>query len=166
MSKHITNIFILALLLMAAACNTKDDKQEIERVALGYIESTSIYDFDAAEQYASEQTKEVTLSHLRLLYRLVDSTSLANARKATFGVDRVKITSDSTALAIYHKEVASSAYTDTLNMVKENGAWKVDLVIVIPPIMQMITDSTMWNNNGQLPDKDEVRRQIMERRGK
>ena len=158
MIKHfIYTAIIVAIIITLVGCSNSE-KKEIAQVALGYIDATSKFDFDAAEQYATKQTSEVTLKHLRLLQRFIDSSALENAKQAEFEVKNVEITSDTTAIAIYHKETKTNDYTDTLNMIKEDGAWKVDLVIEIPPIMQIFTDTTLWNKNGSLPNKDEVRK--------
>lgn len=156
MSMQIKFFILLATIVFFFSCVNREEKTEIERVALGYIESTTNNDFDAASQYATKATQEVTFSYLRSLKRFVDSATLANSKKASFGVNDVKITSDTTALAIYHKKTSAKDYVDTLTMVKENGEWKVNLVIEIPPIMQMLADSTLWNQKGSLPSKEEV----------
>ena len=158
MIKHfIYTSIIVAVLMTLVSCNNSE-KKEIEQLALGYIDATSKFDFDAAEQYATKQTTEVTLKHLRLIQRFIDSSTLENAKQAKFEVKKVEITSDTSAIAIYHKETETNNYTDTLNIIKEEGAWKVDLVIEIPPIMQLFTDSTLWDNKGSLPNKEDARK--------
>lgn len=158
MIKHFTYSTIIVTVLMTLVGCNNSEKKEIEQVALGYIDATSKFDFDAAEQYATKQTSEVTLKHLRLIQHFIDSSALENAKQAEFEVKKVEITSDTTAIAVYHKETKTDNYTDTLNMIKEDGAWKVDLVIEIPPIMQMFSDTTLWNKKRTLPNKEEVRK--------
>ena len=158
MDKQIKHICILALLLIATACSNKKEKKEIERVAMGYIESTSHFEFKKAEQYATTQTINVTLKYLQAIMPRVDSSNIENGKQATFYVKNVQLLTDTTAFAIYHKETIHKTYDDTLHLLKENNEWKVNLVIEIPPMLAIFADSTLWNSEGHLPDKEEMRR--------
>lgn len=158
----IISLTILFLPLSITCINRNNrEKNEIERVALGYIDATSRFDFDAARQYATVRTEEITLNHLQAIMPHVDSTSIENGKQATFYIKEVQLLTDSTAFAIYHKATIKKSYDDTLHLLKENNEWKVNLVIEIPPMLAIFADSTLWNSEGHLPDKEEMRKMKM-----
>ncbi|MBR1517009.1 MAG: DUF4878 domain-containing protein [Bacteroidales bacterium] len=150
------SIFLLSFACLLGSCTEDADQKAIKEVALNYVDATSNYDLELAEQYATQQTKDITLSFFKkTVMPHLDSATMQKNMPAENEIVRVRMISDTTAVAYYHKKTPRDEYTDSLNVVKQNGQWLVDFVVVIPSYLNLINDTTTHN---RLPDREEIKR--------
>jgi hypothetical protein len=73
----------------------------------------------------------------------VDTDFIVSNTPATIEVLKVCKTSDSTATVDYKKTTPIQVQNGTLDMVKEAGEWKANVIIALPPMLtQDMSDST------------------------
>lgn len=137
---------LAAVLLAGCGCDTckvakNADEKAICKSAYGYIIATSNYEIDEAAQYASKETREVTLPFIKnVLLPLVDSAFLASSVPATATIDSILVEGDS-AWVGYTKTTPLGESQGTLPMVKEDGKWLAYVPMKQPdPIL--VSDST------------------------
>lgn len=127
--------FIIVLACFSlAACQTSV-KKNIEEIAYGYCKAMGEYQFDDAIPYASKQTQETTIPFFKNMLALSDTTQLFANRPATITIKKVKTTSDTTAIALYHKHTPIKDIDDTVRLILEEGQWLVHAPILNPPFM-------------------------------
>ena len=134
-------MYCVAILLMAG-CNT--DEKKIETVAYSYLDAMGNYKIDDARPYASAETCEKTLDVLlHHIMPKVDTGFIVSNTPATIEVLKVSKTSDSTATVDYKKTTPIQVQNGTLDMVKEAGEWKANVIIALSPMFtQDMSDST------------------------
>lgn len=108
-------------MLLIIGCSS--ESHQIETVAYDYCLATANYDIDRAEAFCTEETRRTTLTTARRLLSLVDSSFIASDTPAHIDITAVRQTSDTTAIAVYHKTTPIKDFSDTLELRKRNGQW-------------------------------------------
>ena len=126
------------LLLLFAACG---EKKQIEQAAYGYLDAVSNYRFDDADAFVTPETRDVTLAFFKAMLQHTDTAFIASNTPATITLGSVMRPNDSTARVTYKKVSPIKEHSDTINLVKRDGQWLVDLVINVPPIVRMAADT-------------------------
>lgn len=138
-------LFILSLLVLTASC--KSDDKAIRHVAQGYLEAMGNYQIEAAEPFATEETKQNTLRFIEENIMPITDTSYINSnRPATITLGEISYTSDTTATIAFHKSTPIKEDDGTLDLVKRNNQWQAQVIINVPSILrpvEPISDSTM-----------------------
>lgn len=132
-------IYVVALFLLVGCNNTA---KEIEKVAYGYLDAMGNYRIEDARPYASKKTCENTLEVLqKSLMPKVDTNYIKSNTPATIEILGVEVLSDTTAVVNYKKTTPITVQNDgRLDMIKEDGRWSAEVIIALPPIVEM--DST------------------------
>lgn len=128
--KHLKNTSIAVLLLVLAACSS--DKKEIEINAMGYLQATGNYLIDEAMPYATQETRETTLTFLR--DKLIPYTPQAYIKSntpATIVINDITI-QDDTARVQYTKTTPIKTLENEIMLVQENGQWLVYVPLALP----------------------------------
>ena len=121
------------IVLSGCSCERNAEKKSIKNVAYGYSYALGNYQVDSADKYASEETRKTTLVTTRSLMRLVDSTYIKSDTPATIRITDIKMTSDTTATAVWHKKTPRKKNSGTIELRKRNGEWQVyDLLKQLP----------------------------------
>lgn len=123
------------LTLLLAACGNSAERQ-VKRNAREYIEALARYDMDAAEPYASKQTREKALPLLRMITQMADTAYMNANQPAKIDITDLRI-DDSTAKVYYHKHTPVSDFDDSVKLVLEDGQWLVDVRLTPPPFVNM-----------------------------
>jgi hypothetical protein len=141
-------LFILLVGLVLTACQSKKE-ETISTVAYGYCKAMGDYQFDNAIPYASKITKEITIPYFKKMLLFSDTTLLFTNRPATITIKKVEITSDSTALALYHKHTPIKEIDDTVRLILEDGQWVVHAPIknAIPIAIGNTTKDFIYKND-------------------
>ncbi|MBR5831503.1 MAG: DUF4878 domain-containing protein [Bacteroidales bacterium] len=134
------NLLLIAVSVLCVACVT--EKKEIEEVAYNYLDAMGNYRIDDARPYASAETCEKTLDvFINYLMPKVDTNYIKSNTPATIEILSVDILSDTTAVVSYEKTTPITVQKDgRLDMIKEDGRWCAEVIIALPPIVEM--DST------------------------
>lgn len=115
-------LIVFVPLFLCVAC---DDKSDIEKVAYNYCMETSRYNFEEAEQYCTDETKETTLLLAKELMSMVDTGYIAKDSPAFVEILLTDKLSDTSAVAVYHKKTPIKDFVDTIALRKRDGSWLV-----------------------------------------
>lgn len=126
MKKHILIGSASVLLLFASiACNREEE--QIRQTAYDYSYAVANYDLDKAEGLIiPEASRFITTA--RHLISMLDSNYIKSDTPATIEITDVDQTSDTSALATYHKVTPIKDFSDQVELVKRDGRW-----LVVPP---------------------------------
>ncbi|MBO4587420.1 MAG: DUF4878 domain-containing protein [Bacteroidales bacterium] len=121
---------ICALMLFCScACEKSAEKKAVKNVAYEYIWSLANFDVNRAEKYASEETKKETLGTARTLLAQTDRKVIEQDLPAKVRITNVKLTSDTTATAVWHKKTPRKRNSREIELRKRNGKWQAyDLI--------------------------------------
>lgn len=127
---RITTCFICAILLFSGCASEKAaEKKEVKTVAYEYIWSLANFDVQRAEKYASSETKKETLKIANSYMAKADKKVIEQDLPAKVRITDVKLTSDTTATAIWHKTTPRKKNSKMIELRKRNGVWQAhDLV--------------------------------------
>lgn len=103
------------------ACHT--DKQNATKAAYEYSYAMANYLVDQAEPFATEETKSTTLLKARQLINAVDKAYIQSDTPAELEITNLEFTSDTSAIATYHKVTPIKDFSGTLELRKRNGVW-------------------------------------------
>ena len=121
----------LTLALLAAAllasCGDGGTKREIRTAAYGYLDAMGNYRTEEAVPYASRHTREESIPVLALLISRCDTAYIHSNTPAEITVKRVRMLSDTSAYAYYHKHTPITEQEDSLLMVLEEGRWLAEV---------------------------------------
>lgn len=124
--------FLLAGIIILAACSHQKEKDEIARVAYGYLEAMGNYRINDAAEYSSKGTCETTIPVFNKMMEISDSAKLMENTPAEIEITGVSILSDTTARAYFNKHTPITEQTDSVLLILEDGRWLVD-VRILPP---------------------------------
>lgn len=117
------------LLFCSCACERTAEKKEVKRVAYEYVWSLANFDVQRAEKYASEETRRETLGTARTLMAQTDRKVIEQDLPAKVRITNVKLTSDTTATAVWHKTTPRKKNSRPMELRKRNGKWQAhDLI--------------------------------------
>lgn len=111
----------MAAIVCLAACDS--EKRQIEKAAYGYCHATANYDIDAARPFCTEETSRTTLVKAKELMALVEPDVIEANMPAEIAITGVRQTSDTAAIATYHKSTPIKSYTDSIELRKRDGRW-------------------------------------------
>lgn len=122
---RITTCFICAILLFSGCASEKAaEKKEVKIVAYEYIWSLANFDIQRAEKYASAETKGETLKTASRLMSGIDKKVIDQDLPAKVRITDVKLTSDTTATAVWHKTTPRKKNSRRIELRKRNGVWQ------------------------------------------
>ena len=121
---------IIHFLLITGICFSCDNKspianEEVSAVAYAYCVAAANYNLDTAEVYCTPETIRTTIHKLRVILPHIDSAYIASDTPAEIKIETVKLTSDTTAYAIYKKTTPIRSHSDTINLRLRDGRWFV-----------------------------------------
>lgn len=120
-----TICFICAVLLFCGCASEKAaEKKAVKKVAYEYIWSLANFDVNRAEKYASNETKKETLGTARTLMAQTDRKVIEQDLPAKVRITNVKLTSDTTATAVWHKTTPRKKNSREIELRKRNGKWQ------------------------------------------
>lgn len=128
-------LFAFATIVFAtASCQQPtSDKKQVKQVAYAYEQALGDYDLAVARHYATEETKSKTLVVAEKLMKSVSRENIEANMPAKIKISKVKILSDTTATANWHKETPIKECSGTLELRKRNGKWLAhDMIKTIP----------------------------------
>ncbi|MDP2172686.1 MAG: DUF4878 domain-containing protein [Candidatus Cloacimonadaceae bacterium] len=123
MKKTIIALLVLIVLIALVACGNKADK-----VARKFFDAMDKKDFTAAKQYASKQSQEL-LTFAEQFMKNLNEDQKGDMDDMKYNIVETKIEGE-TAIVTYEqwkKSDPGNKQSKTLNMVKEDGEWKVKL---------------------------------------
>ncbi|MCR4812240.1 MAG: hypothetical protein K5867_06570 [Bacteroidales bacterium] len=125
-----TTCFICAVLLFCGCASEKAvEKKAVKKVAYEYIWSLANFDVPRAEKYASDETKSQTLKMASRFMTEVDKKVIEQDLPAKVRITNVKLTSDTTATAVWHKTTPRKKNSRQIELRKRNGKWQAhDLI--------------------------------------
>mgnify|MGYP002622174301 CR=1 FL=1 len=133
--KKLAVLFFVPMLLVA--CGKTKDEREIERVAYGYLDAMGNYRINDAVEFSSSGTCETTIPVFNKMMEISDSAKLMENTPADIEITGVRILSDTTARAYFHKHTPIKEQDDSVLLVREDGRWLVDVQILPPPFLDM-----------------------------
>ncbi len=121
----ISTCFLCAILLFCGCAGEKAaEKKEVKNVAYEYVWSLANFDVQRAEKYASSETKRETLGTAKTLMAQVDQKLIDQDLPAKVRITDVKLTSDTTATAVWHKTTPRKKNSRRIELRKRNGVWQ------------------------------------------
>lgn len=102
-----------------------------EKAAYNYSFAMANYQLDEAAKYATVETQNTVLVRAEQLLQKLDSSYIKSDTPATIEIETVEITSDTTAVATYHKVTPIKNFTGDLELRKRDGQWYAH---VTPPV--------------------------------
>lgn len=94
-----------------------------QQVAYAYSYAMANYQVDDAAEYATEETKNTTLIKARSLMKAVGEAYIQSDTPAEIEITSIELTTDTTAIATYHKTTPIKDLTGTLELRKRDGKW-------------------------------------------
>ena len=117
------------LLCCGCASERAAEKKAVKKVAYEYIWSLANFDVPRAEKYASAETKKETLVTANRIMSGIDKKVLEQDLPAKVRITNVKLTSDTTATAVWHKTTPRKKNSKQIELRKRNGKWQAhDLI--------------------------------------
>ena len=151
-----SRVVILVAACLLAGCSGNSQKKEIERVAYAYLDAMGNYRIEEAVPFSSTEARNTTIAVFLRLMKFADTAKLMENTPAEITITGVRILTDTTARAYFHKHTPIVEQTDSIPLVLEDGQWLVDVCIKMPSFM---TDTI------QLPDSV-IRKQLEANRNK
>lgn len=140
-------LFLLPLFGMMLFCSCNNDEQQITQTAQGYLDAMANYRIKDAEPFATDETRNITLHSIeKFIIPNLDPSVIANATPATVKIDSIQKPCDTNATVYFTKTMPSAVESGTINLVKRNKKWQVDLVIELPSFLRMKADPQPTEN--------------------
>ena len=124
-----TFLFLIAAFLLVC-CGCKSDRNMAEKAAYNYSFAMANYQLDEAAKYATVETQNTVLVRAEQLLQKVDSSYIKSDTPANIEIESLEFTSDSTAVATYHKTTPIKNFSGNLELRKRDGQWYAH---VVPP---------------------------------
>lgn len=121
-------ICIMLIAVVFFSCCCKHEQKMIEKVAYEYSYAMANYQVDEAEKYATEETKNTTLTIAKGIVRKIDPSYIKSDTPASIDIIDVKMVNDTSAVATYHKITPQKDFSDTLQLRKRDGKWYAHVV--------------------------------------
>lgn len=130
----------MAATVLFTACGTK---HEIRVSAKGYLNAMGNYRVADAEPYATQNTRKNSLPMLSMLVSRCDTAYINSNTPAKITIKGVRMLSDTSAYAYYHKRTPITEQEDSLLMLREDGRWLAEVRLgPIPGIVFLDSAST------------------------
>ena len=133
--KQITKISIILFAILftccEASCTNKvpKSKKKIKKVAYMYLDAMANYRIDNAVPFCTKETREGVIETGRALLQSVDTNYIKSDTPAKITIGDIDLTSDTTAIAHFHKSTPLKEHNGQVDLVKRNGKWKVHIVL-------------------------------------
>ena len=146
--KQFKTVVIASALLLLASCN-KDDRA-IRKTAQGYLDAMGNYQIEAAEPFATEETRTKTLHFVeKIIMPITDTNYINSNRPATITLGDITYTSDTTATIAFHKKTPIKEEDGTLDLVKRNDTWQAQVLINVPQLLLPMKTHTSDSIDGK-----------------
>ncbi len=122
-------IIVFSVVLLCSCLSSRNNIKEIKEVAYNYSYAMANYRVDDAEPYCTEETQNSVLRKGRELMEMVQPGYIESDTPATITIEKVELTSDSTATAYYHKTTPIKDMRGEVPLVLRNGEWLVHIVL-------------------------------------
>lgn len=122
-------IIILSALLLCSCLSSRDNIKEIKEVAYNYSYAMANYRIDDAEPYCTQETHDGVLVTGRKLMAAVQPGYIESDTPATVTIEKVELTSDTTAIAYYHKTTPIKDMRGDVPLVFRDGEWLVHIIL-------------------------------------
>ena len=110
------------------ACNSRHNKEKkIRKAAYHYLDAMANYRVDDAVPYCTAETQNGVLELARSLVKAVQPEYIKSDTPASITVGDIEITSDTTAIAHFHKLTPNKDHNGQVNLVKRKGRWLVHI---------------------------------------
>ena len=119
---------ILVAGVLFCCCSCKSDRNLAEQTAYNYSFAMANYEIDEAAKYATDETQNTILRTAKKLVEGLDSSYIKSDTPATIEIIDVELTSDTTAVATYHKITPIKDFSGTVELRKRDGQWKAHVV--------------------------------------
>ena len=134
MKQKTTPLLFALSTLLAISCSTKNALENIDPLLLSnaekYIDAMANYDIESARQYATDETKNITLQFIEgFMMPKLDSSFIKKNTPAIIRIDSVTSADDTTATVYYNKKTPIRTDVVTLDMRLRNGQWLAHQVI-------------------------------------
>ena len=129
--KHIMLFLAVGTLLLSCS----NDKEGVEKAALGYLNAMGNYKPSEARPFATVETVNTTISFYEMMVKYTDSSVYSNNIPAIITITSTSI-EDSSAQVCFHKSTPTVEQDGTIDLIKTNGHWLVDQVLDIPRFPQ------------------------------
>lgn len=139
--KQFTLFFAVVILLLSCS----GEKTAVKQVAYDYSYAMANYNISAAEEYATEETRSVTLVVARKMIAAVGDEYIAKDTPATINILSVDIKNDTQAYAVYQKITPIKDFVDTLELRKRDGEWLAH--VLIPTMEKTISEQDNKHSN-------------------
>jgi hypothetical protein len=117
-----TFLFLIAAFLFMC-CGCKSDRSMAEKAAYNYSFAMANYQLEDAAKYATAETKNTVLVRAEQLLQKLDPSYIKSDTPATIEIENLEFTSDSTAVATYHKTTPIKNFSGELELRKRDGQW-------------------------------------------
>lgn len=146
---------LLASAILLFSCSS--NKSDVRQAAYDYCFAMANYDVDRAEQYATKETREVTLIMARNLVKAVGKDYIASDTPASIEIQSVRIDNDTIAHATYHKVTPIKDFVDTLELRKRDGVWLAHALVPTVKHDQPNTDNSKSKIKTILPSQPNLK---------
>ena len=147
--KILVAAIVLAILTLTA-CNS--DRRQVEKVAYGYLIAAANYQIDDAMPYVTKVTREVTLPFFRdKMIPITDTAYIVANTPAEITITDVRFEGDS-AWVDFTQETPSRIIEGSINVVKEDGKWLVDLPLELPETISVSPQNAISSISTSQPD--------------
>lgn len=124
-----TFLFLIAAFLFMC-CGCKSDRSMAEKAAYNYSFAMANYQLEDAAKYATAETQNTVIVRAGQLLEKLDSSYIKSDTPANIEIESLEFTSDSTAVATYHKTTPIKNFSGELELRKRDGQWYAH---VVPP---------------------------------
>ncbi len=93
-----------------------------------YLDAMANYKIDDAVPFCTQETQDGVIETGRVLVAAVDPEYIKSDTPATITIGDIDLTSDTTAIAHFHKSTPIKEHNGQVDLVKRNGKWKVHIV--------------------------------------
>lgn len=147
--KRILLLMLSSTLLLS--CSYSSEKKIIREVAYNYAYALANYNVDEAENYATEETRSLTLAVARNMITAVGSEYIKSDTPAEIEIRSVEIINDTVAKTVYHKTTPLKDFSDTLYLRKRNGEWLAHVLIPVVKKDQQQIEPSKGTPKGNAP---------------
>ena len=116
-------VLFLTVAFLFMCCGCKSDRYLAETAAYNYSFAMANYQLDEASKYATVETQNTVLVRASQLLQKLDSSYIKSDTPATIEITNVDITSDTTAVATYHKTTPLKNFSGELELRNRDGQW-------------------------------------------
>lgn len=128
---HFIPLLFAALLLCSCTSiqERRNTQKAIKNNAYHYVDAMANYRIDDAEPYCTQETRDGVLTTGRRLMAAVTPGYIESDTPATVTIEKVELTSDTTAIVSYHKITPIKDMRGDVPLVLRDGEWLVHIIL-------------------------------------